>query len=54
MVNKERKLRELVIYLRYVLLIEKNKLLSDNILKRKLVGSMGPQGRMLKVYSQFY
>ena len=32
-----------------MLLIEKNKLLSDNLLKRKIAGSIGPQGRMIKV-----
>lgn len=30
-------------------MIEKNKLMSDNVIKRKVVGSIGPQGRMLKV-----
>ena len=34
---------------RYVFLIEKNKILSDNVLKRKIQGFIGTQGRMIKV-----
>lgn len=40
-------------FFRYVLLIEKNKLLSDNMVKRKIVGGIGAQGRMLKVQLKF-
>ncbi len=32
-----------------MLLKEKNQILSDNVLKKKIHGSIGPQGRMSKL-----